>query len=409
VAVFPGRIARVVCATVLLIAGFTRAGNELRRGPYLQNQTDTSVTVLWATSGRGGTGSVEVETIGSFTAESVGDLDSITRHRARVHGLAPGGDYRYRILTDGVIQSEWIPFRSNKPRRNPIRFIITGDSGDAIDQSHQRNVARQMLQASPDFWLHVGDMVYSNYSETDFEYNTSKHFGIYQELNRSRPHYVTRGNHESTGIQFRKDFDFPRSTAQVPEVYDFTYGDLWIASLSTGHRGDFRDPADDSDGLYKGKWQHAWLQQRLQTAARSHPWKLVFFHRPTYNSAVRYSEFMVAGTKDIVELCEDQGVDFIAFGHVHSLQRSKPVRRGQAVDAANGVVHLESGAGGGLNIAGPGKKESFHTDFIEGTRYGFLQLDISYAPGSTTCTLTFFDEFGTELNRWSKSKPLGSP
>jgi predicted phosphodiesterase len=377
---------------------------ELLRGPYLQNQTETAVTVLWATAGTESSGVVEVDGIGPFAAQSEGDLGSITRHRARVTGLEGDTDYRYRIRTDNLRQSDWTPFHTNKPQGKPLRFILIGDSGDGADQSHQKNVASQMVRANPDFWLHLGDLVQSNYREDDFDYNTARHFAIYQQLNRSRPHCPTRGNHESTGVQFRKDFDFPPSTAAVPEVYDFTYGDFWIASLSTGHRGDFRDPKDDSSGLYRDQWQYVWLRERLRTVAKPFLWKLVMFHRPTYNSAMRYEEFMVKGTKDITELCEDEGVDFIAFGHVHALQRSKPVRRGRVVGRSLGVVHLGSSGGGAMNLAGPGKRDYFHTDFVEGAKWGFLQVDVSYKRGASKCTLTFIDENGSVLDRWSKKK-----
>jgi hypothetical protein len=113
------RLIRVLLASFLLAGGYGAVG-ELRRGPYLQNQTETSVSVLWATSGLEATGSVEVDGLGTFPAESAPDLVSITRHRARVSGLAPGGDYRYRIRTNGVIQTGWILIDSAAWAATPI-------------------------------------------------------------------------------------------------------------------------------------------------------------------------------------------------------------------------------------------------------------------------------------------------
>jgi hypothetical protein len=80
---------RILLATLLLVVESGAAGNDLRRGPYLQNQTETSVPVLWATSGLEATGSVEVDGLSTFPAESAPDLGSITRRWARVSGLAP--------------------------------------------------------------------------------------------------------------------------------------------------------------------------------------------------------------------------------------------------------------------------------------------------------------------------------
>jgi predicted phosphodiesterase len=394
-------------AALLAVAAPSEA-QDLKRGPYLQNQTETTVTVMWMTRGAGHVGAVDVAGVGTFPAESRGqeELD-ITRHEARVTGLAPGTAYRYRIVINGKRREDWwVPFHTNKPRGTDFRFLAIGDSGDLFDQSHQKRVAAQMLLAEPDFYLHVGDLVYPNYVAGDPDYNTLRHFAIYQELHRSVPHWITRGNHD-TAVELRLDFEFPTTgpRPELPEVYWFEYGDLLVISLSTG--GGFVKPEEKPvhDSLRPGGWQSEWLKELLGEKSGSYTWKLVMFHRPTYSSAERYRSFMNPGSREIAEMCEDGGVDFVLFGHVHSMQRSKPIRRGEVVEASRGVVHFESGGSGGTNLGGEAPRE--YTGFVNGSTWGFLQTDVTYDhTGNSTATFRFIDENGETLDEWSKTKSV---
>jgi predicted phosphodiesterase len=400
----------LILNVIINLTSITFAG-ELKRGPYLQNQTETGVTIMWATSDTGSVGEVEIDGIGVFETISQNDHQSITRHKTRITGLQGNTDYSYRIRTDDEIQSEWISFHTNKSKGESFRFTIIGDAGDYEDQTHQHNVAIQMLRVMPDFYLHTGDLVLHDYSSNDFDYNTEKHFAVYQMLNQSRPHYPVRGNHEGgyPPAEFRKDFDFPETTAPLPEVYDFVYSDMWIASFSTGGPSGCADFDSIRASYQKGGWQYNWLEEQLKTVAKDYTWKLVMCHRPSYNASKRYSTFM-ASTEQITELCEDYGVDFIAYGHVHALQRSRPMYRGK-VDNIKGIIHFDCSGGGVRNIAGSGQNEYPWTDFVCGDKWGFLRVDVTFDDEQSTCILTFIDEHGKVINSqtgssgiWGKTK-----
>lgn len=404
-----------------LVSSCAFAG-DLKRGPYLQNQTESAVTVMWGTAGAGSSGETNVRGVGRFKATSINDED-FTIHKARIIGLEGDTDYEYRISTDGVLQTGWIPFHTNKPENVPFRFAMTGDSGDDPSrQEHQINIAAQMLASMPDLWLHTGDMAVDNCLFNGFEEVTARHFSVYQELNKSRPHYPCAGNHELDGMDkgahFRRSFDFPAtgptSQSDTPEVYSAHYGDLWFAALSSG--GSWRESSfeETKKSLGKGGWQYNWLNDKLENEAQIYTWKIVMHHRQSYTSAMRYHSPHTNYAHDellaITELCEDYGVDIIAFGHAHALQRSKPIYRGK-VDYDRGVIHLDTSGGGKTNIAGPGQHNDFWTDFVYGDRWGFFLAEVTFDGDQSTLTLTCIDENGEVIEPdsgspgvWSKTK-----
>ena len=415
----------VGCLAILALSTFSLgSGGELRRGPYLQNQTESAVTIMWGTAGTGSSGQVELRGGTTFTTTSI-DGENFTIHKARLSDLEGDTDYEYRISTDGVSQTDWIPFHTSKPKSVPFRFAVIGDSGDDPSrQEHQVNIAAQMLTSLPDLWLHTGDMAVDGCLFNGFEAVTARHFGVYQELNKSRPHYPSAGNHEldgpDRGAHFRNSFDFPGTGPagheDMSEVYSASYGDLWFATVSTG--GSWKESGFDEIKASLGNvgWQYNWLKDKLENEAQAYTWKLVMHHRQSYTSAMRYHDPHTSYAHEellaITELCEDYGVDIIAFGHAHSLQRSKPVYRGQ-VDYEKGVIHLDTSGGGKTNVAGPGQYDDFWTDFVCGDRWGFFQGDVTYDGDQSTLTLTCIDEYGEVIESatgssgiWTKTKQM---
>ena len=100
--------------TLALLCSPSFAGS-LERGPYLQNQTETAVTVQWVTLGEGSTGELDVTGVGTFSSTTEGD-SGYTYHKARATGLSPDTDYAYLIKTDGTAQTSSITFHTNKPK-----------------------------------------------------------------------------------------------------------------------------------------------------------------------------------------------------------------------------------------------------------------------------------------------------
>jgi hypothetical protein len=396
--------------------------HELQRGPYLQNQTETAVTVMWGTLETENAGKVEVRDIGSFMSTSTND-EGFTIHKARITDLLGNTTYYYRIWIDNKRLTDWIPFHTNKTKGTPFRFIITGDSGDDPSrQNHQLNIAEQMVTSLPDLWFHTGDMAVDFCNFNNFEKVTARHFAVYQTLNQSRPHYPCAGNHEldgeDRGVHFRNSFDFPdngpKDYSHMPEVYYTTYGDLFCAALSSGGRKKDSSFGVILESLRKNGRQYNWLKSILKKQAQNYTWKMVMLHRHTYTSSKRYHVPFTMYAHDellaITELCEDFGVDLILFGHVHSLQRSKPVYRGQ-VDFEKGVVHIDASGGGKVNTAGSGQYNDLWTDFVCGDRFGFFQGDVTYHGDESTLKLVCIDEFGEVINSdtgssgvWSKTK-----
>ena len=78
---------------------------SITHGPYLVDQKETTVTVLWFTDANS-IGSIEYGTGGSFslTADDAtrGIMNVGTRHEARITGLSAGTTYNYRVTATGV-------------------------------------------------------------------------------------------------------------------------------------------------------------------------------------------------------------------------------------------------------------------------------------------------------------------
>ncbi len=159
------------------------------RGPYLQMQTQDSITIRWRTS-------ISTDSVVRFgmdagsLSSSVSEGGSTTEHTITVSGLDPAQRYFYSIGTssgplagDSSYHFETAPVPGVAA---DTRVWVIGDSGTA--DSNARNVYnafRTWSAADPaDFWLMLGDNAYN--SGTDAEYQAAV-FNIYPEFLRQLP------------------------------------------------------------------------------------------------------------------------------------------------------------------------------------------------------------------------------
>ena len=122
----------------------------LKRGPYLQQVTPTSVWVVWDTAGEE-IGRVEFGA--SLALGQVASEDGPSRHHAiRLDNLSPYTEYYYRV---GEIQA--FAFRTAAaPSTGSFTFAVVGDT-QTYHETHQA-VVEQMIR-KPDWYIHLGDMV----------------------------------------------------------------------------------------------------------------------------------------------------------------------------------------------------------------------------------------------------------
>ena len=224
--------------------------------PYLQNLTDSTVTVVMATN-RPSVAWVEIapdDASHFYARERPKYFDSLfghkntgTIHRVTVRGLKPDTKYRYRIYAREVFDNgerkvrygdvvasvvygaEPYEFRTTGAQKDRIHFAILNDIHE--DTEKYVDLFHQIDSASLDFMVLNGDMT-NNMDRMEQLYNgylnqTSKLYA------RSIPFYMVRGNHETRG-RMQNNFieQFPNTTGQP--YYTFNSGPVFFVVLDGG-------------------------------------------------------------------------------------------------------------------------------------------------------------------------------
>jgi 3',5'-cyclic AMP phosphodiesterase CpdA len=348
-------------------------------------------------------------------------------YRARLTGLPPGEEFRYRVLKGGKPVFE-ASARARKSAGTPFRFVLFGDCGQGTPSENA--VAYQAYLAKPDFLFIPGDIVYSSGRISEYRerfyptYNADEPAAtIGAPLLRSVPFIAAPGNHDTALNNYRRFPDAlayflywdqplngPSVSSGAPKAahaltgseaaqpgflkeageryprmanYSFNYGNSHWTVLDANTYMDWSNPA-----------LREWLTKDL-AAAQSATWRFVAFHQPGFNSAKEH--FAEQYMRLLSPLFEANHVDIVFAGHVHNYQRSFPLTfvpapqpdgaavspRGEVAgewkldksfrDGANGgphgVIYIVSGGGGaGLynpeQQADPASWQGFTDKFI---------------------------------------------
>jgi hypothetical protein len=326
-----------VVAAVVLIAALPAEAGPFRKGPYLQNVSGTSVTLMW-----------ECET----PKAAVIDVASEPPRRIQVkpdeiqevviQGLEPGRRYRYTVtLGKEVVKGE---FATAPPPGAPFSFIVFGDSRSSMSGSHRRVVDR-VRDEVPDFLLGTGDMVNEGHKEEDWQ----TFFDIERDLLRENVLYPSLGNHDRQGRgrtadNYRKYFSLPENSPDPERYYAFTYGSARFLIL------------DSNSNSFALTDQTEWIEQQLQ-AARLDPnirHLFVTMHHPPFSVSLH------GGQEELREawtpLFERYQVAAVFSGHDHVYSRAE----------RNGVRYFVSGGGGAPLY--PRKARSARID-VQATQY----------------------------------------
>ncbi|MEO6235523.1 MAG: phospholipase D-like domain-containing protein, partial [Vicinamibacterales bacterium] len=326
----------------------------LVRGPYLQQPTDRSIVIVWATREPGSAEVRYVTPSGTLVTPAVSRLVSNAttaigydyyQYEASLNGLAAATTYSYQPFVSGVGVSAPATFRTAPVRGSgAVSFIAFGDSGTGSPE--QRQLAALMAGDSFDFAMHVGDIAYGGSNGSgDATYATYQSFlfDVYPWL-ASVPFVPVEGNHDSRasnadGSAYLDLFSLPRNGASsgrpdhAERYYSFDYGPVHFVALDTEFA--FQDPARLPDQL-------AWLETDL--AATTQPWTIAFYHRAPYSSGGEHGSD-VAVRDTFGPLLEKYGVDLVLTGHEHDYERTVPIRVGPS-DTNQAVPYVVTGGGG---------------------------------------------------------------
>jgi len=368
---------------ILALSAPTAPALTLVRHPYIQNTSQTGVTVVWTTD-QTGDSVVEYGLTPKLGLVATGPSGT-NRHAVRLADLLPDTYYYYQVRTNGEVLSGLEYFKTANGPDNPFFTVaILGDSGDGL--LAQRFVAFQMASIAPNLILHTGDVVYPD--GADFWYNWA-YFDIYRDIIKNTPVFPSLGNHDyetNRGAPYLANFYLPENAGR-PEhnerYYSFNYGGAHFIALDT----------ELVPGGVANPDQMAWLEADL-AAHNDALWKFIYFHRPPFSSGRHGSSESVRNV--VAPLAEKYNVDFVFSGHDHSYERTRPILNNQP--AGNGVLYVVTG-GGGVPLYSVGR--SAWTAF-SGSFHHTTKLTVS----NLTLTLEAVDALGPIRDTFTWSKGL---
>lgn len=316
-------------------------------GPYLNNATTKSMDVVWETD-RPADFVVQYGT--ELPLKQKVELNTQTLRpeqrqnpnnifKATLKDLEPGTPYFYNIVAvarDGkTMESGTLTFSTPAPNMPSYSFGVIGDT-EARPHINDR-IAKLLWDERPNFVLLVGDLTDGGTKDHKFEWNYEYFQGITQLASRV-PVFPVPGNGEDDLYWYKQYHSLPRNEG----FYSFQYGNAEFFMLDSNRPEEFAP----------GKKQYEWLEQKLLASTTT--WKFVCHHHAPYSADDDdYGDSWKgkAGSGDIevrkiVPLFEKYRVDMVFFGHLHTYQRTLPLREDR-IDERNGVIYVQGGGGGG--------------------------------------------------------------
>jgi acid phosphatase type 7 len=387
----------------------TPSGVTVVRHPYLQ-VFERAALIVWA-SAEAGRGRVIVAgrsfdaATTYYPASTTGMTVSYYQHAARIDNLEPFTTYGYQVFVDDASGGGGSFRTAPQTGTGSVRFIAFGDSG--VGSTAQMGLAARMAADTFDLALHTGDIAYGSTSTSgDASYKTyqSWFFDIYRDWLPNRAFFPTMGNHDARasngyGTAYLNLFALPDGGGagafpdHAERYYSFDYGPVHFVALDT--------ELAFTEGPRR-QAQLDWLESDLSSTVQ--PWKVVFFHRPPYNSGLGHGSDLVV-RQVFGPMLERHGVQLALTAHEHNYERSVPWR--ESTDRAKQAVTYFVTGGGGTALYSTGK--AAWTAFSRKT-YHYLRVIVS------GCTLTteavdgngaMFDRF--ILNRCQQAADLASP
>lgn len=314
-------------------------GQEILRGPYLQNLTPNSIHVMWRTSDTL-VGNVWVGTSPEDLSLKFTSSTRTVNHNIELNGLQPSTTYYYavgydeNVLAGGDVTHHFKTAPVNGTVK-PIKFWAIGDFGKA--NQPQIDVRKSFENSEhidkTDFWLWLGDNAYADGTDKEYQERVfAKPYG-YDSIMRFLPFFPVPGNHDYNSVNrfdnpdvhhgpYFRMIDVPTKgeAGGVPSntklYYSFDYGNVHFVALNSEA---FQYTFFDNTPMIN------WLREDLQKNKKE--WTIVFWHQPPYTKGSHDSDlgwelFMKAMRERITPIIETFGVDLVLCGHSHVYERS---------------------------------------------------------------------------------------
>ncbi|MBN1754900.1 metallophosphoesterase [bacterium] len=292
------------------------SASALRAGPYLQNPTINSITIMWETASETtaklywGTSLSYSDsmTVPSGTIQSV-LLEGLLNHTRYYYALRLGGD---------IIAGPDYYFETMVDPETPYRMAIWGDN--RTDYITHETVINAMITREPHLAINVGDVVTSG---GVYEQWVNEYLWPARNLLKNTASFISIGNHENDADWYEYYVEQPGNE----HWYSVRYGPAYLIFIDTNRL------------YFPLSEQYNWLVDELSgPEAQSAPWLMVFHHHPPYSEG--WDSPGYNGEPNIrnylVPLYEYYNVDFVFAGHTHDYERG----------SKEGVNYIITGGGG---------------------------------------------------------------
>ncbi|MFT7618327.1 MAG: putative phosphodiesterase [Planctomycetota bacterium] len=341
--------------------------------PYLQWATKDGMTIRWETT-RPSNSTVHFATRVKFEGEKMARkaifggkkivANRVKMHEVRLGGLKANTPYYYQTVSvDDLgreLRSPILSFQTAPAADVPFAFAIISDTQGNPKVSGA--MAKFAWALRPNFLLHPGDLVETGSIKKQW---VDDFFGSMKPLLERVAFFPVLGNHEQDS-RFYYDY---MSLPDPEYYYTFEYGNAQFFMLDTNRN------------VKPGSEQYKFLAREL--AKSKAEWKIVCYHHPAYTSDENdYGDTWHGPStkgdmrvRKLVPLLDKHKVDVVWNGHIHSYERTWPLRGGKATKADDGTLYMVTGGGGGpLETAGP-IRPSFQNTVKHGHHFCFVAIN----------------------------------
>lgn len=291
----------------------------LERQPYLQMQTQNSITIKWQTP------KYEIGSVDYGEGLHVSEKEVQKKHSITLTGLKSDSCYDYKVNSESLkIDNSNRTFCTLNTKKELERVWVVGDTGE--NSNNQKKVYKSMLSyvdnnlSKIDLWLLLGDNAYT--SGTQKQYNKQL-FNAYKELVKQKTIWAVIGNHDARRFAFYNIFEFPTKgesggvASTSEKYYSIDEANFHLVMLDS----------ETEDRSANGKMAQ-WLRKDL--AQNKKNWTIVAFHHPPYTAGSHKSDNphdsggrMKEMRENFTPIFDEYGVDLVMSGHSHVYERSK--------------------------------------------------------------------------------------
>jgi predicted phosphodiesterase len=304
---------------------------EITHGPYLQNLTDSSVTIMFSTN--------QLVVPGVHISQEEGESKLIRNskdglfnvgsnlHKVQIDGLTPGRSYDYQL--DVVPIQKYRPyevvygepyisssfsFQTHDVTKEQVHFTVFCDlhdkPGKLLKYLESNDVEKQ------DAYFFNGDIM--GHLEEEKQLFHSFIDPAVEVFASFKPFYYVRGNHETRG-QFARNL---KSYLDLPEdeyYYARTIGPVRFIMLDGG------EDKPDSTSVYAGLADFdafrlkelEWLKKEIKTEAfKEAAFRVVIIHMPIMEHKKNWHG-MAFLAEHFGPVLQEAGIDLMLSGHTH--------------------------------------------------------------------------------------------